>query len=252
MIELKGISKRFDAKAILDGIDLSLATKQTHVLIGSSGCGKSTLLRVIMGLIWPDSGEVIIDSTALTGRNRRSLVQQIGYVIQEGGLFPHLTAEDNVTLLARVLGRESGWDRERIGARVAELCALVGFEPVILKRYPKELSGGQRQRVSLMRALMLDPSFLILDEPMGALDPLVRAGLRNELKSIFNRLGKTVLLVTHDLDEAAFFGHSIILMRDGRIEQQGEFSELVLKPVSSFVAEFINAQKPSQWLRQIL
>lgn len=252
MIELRNISKKFDSKTVLTDIGITLASGQTHVLIGSSGCGKSTLLRMIMGLTRPDSGEVIIDGTALTKSNQPNIVRRIGYVIQEGGLFPHLTAEENITLMARVSGEESGWSLARIKARRDELSALVGFDPSVLKRYPKELSGGQRQRVSLMRALMLDPPLLLLDEPLGALDPIVRSGLRSELKDIFNRLGKTVLIVTHDLDEAAFFGHTITLLQDGRIEQHGEFSELALKPATSFVSEFINAQKPSQWLRQFL
>lgn len=252
MIELHEISKCFDSKTVLNGINLTLSRSNTHVLIGSSGCGKSTLLRIIMGLTWPDTGKVLIGGTSLDNRNQRDLVRQIGYVIQEGGLFPHFTAADNVVLMARVLGEDSGWTKVRIRERLDELAALVGFEPDILKRYPKELSGGQRQRVSLMRALMLDPPLLLLDEPLGALDPIVRSGLRNDLKDIFNRLEKTVLIVTHDLDEASFFGHTITLMRDGRIEQHGELSELALKPASAFVTEFINAQKPSQWLRQLL
>jgi osmoprotectant transport system ATP-binding protein len=251
MIELHNVSKRFDTKTVLDRIDLHLATSRTHVLLGISGCGKSTLLRIIMGLTSPDSGRILIAGTELTAQNQPELVQRIGYVIQDGGLFPHLTAENNVTLLAKVLGENRGWGDARIRSRLAELASLVGFEPSILKRYPKELSGGQRQRVALMRALMLDPPLLLLDEPLGALDPIVRSALRNELKAIFNRLGKTVLIVTHDLDEAAFFGHTITLMHDGRIEQHGELGELAQKPASPFVTEFINAQKPSRWFQEI-
>jgi osmoprotectant transport system ATP-binding protein len=251
MIELRNISKRFDLKSVLDRIDLSFESQQTHVLLGSSGCGKSTLLRIIMGLLWPDSGDIRIDGDELTHKNRDSLIRGIGYVIQDGGLFPHLTAQDNVTLPAQVLGKKAGWDSPRVAQRLSELSTLVGLEPEILLHYPAELSGGQRQRVGLMRALMLDPPILLLDEPLSALDPIVRSSLRMQLKTIFNRLSKTVLLVTHDLDEAAFFGDTITLMRDGKIEQHGTLSELAQHPASPFVTEFINAQRPTEWLKEI-
>lgn len=245
MIEFHHISKSFDGKSVLRNIQLALAEGQTHVLLGSSGCGKSTILRLLMGLTWPDSGEIRISDNLLTEQNQRDWVRRIGYVIQDGGLFPHMTAENNVTLPARILGKS-------FQGRLRELSSLVGLDGSSLKRFPGELSGGQRQRVSLMRALMLDPAILLLDEPLGALDPIVRSALRTELKTIFSELGKTVLIVTHDLDEAAFFGHSITLMREGQIEQHGEFKTLALKPASPFVTEFIRAQEPSEWLREIL
>lgn len=251
MIELRDISKRFDSKTVLERIDLTFDPHQTHVLLGSSGCGKSTLLRIIMGLIWPDTGQVVVNGTQLTHKTRNHLIRQIGYVIQEGGLFPHLNAEENAILPAKVMAKKDGWNPARIHTRLSELAALVDLEPSLLKRYPTELSGGQRQRVGLMRALMLDPPFLLLDEPLSALDPIVRSALRAQLKAIFNRLRKTVLLVTHDLDEAAFLGDTITLMHNGKIEQYGSLSDLTLKPASSFVSEFINAQRPTQWLREI-
>ena len=252
MIKFHQISKSFDGKSVLRNIQLTLAEGQTHVLLGSSGCGKSTLLRLLMGLTWPDSGEIKLSGVLLTRENQRDWVRQIGYVIQDGGLFPHMTGEENVTFPARILAKSCGWDANRIQNRLRELSSLVGLDPLILQRFPKELSGGQRQRVSLMRALMLDPPILLLDEPLGALDPIVRSALRTELKAIFSELKKTVLIVTHDLDEAAFFGHSITLLREGQIEQHGEFKTLALRPASPFVTEFIRAQKPSQWLREIL
>lgn len=251
MIELRDISKRFGSKSVLKQIDLTFESNLTHVLLGSSGCGKSTLLRIIMGLTWSDSGDVLIHGTRLTPQNRDGLARAIGYVIQDGGLFPHYTAEENASLPAKVLGKKGGWDQSRIQKRLTELSALMDLEPSILKSYPSQLSGGQRQRVGLMRALMLDPPLLLLDEPLSALDPVVRSTLRAQLKTIFNALKKTVVLVTHDLDEAAFLGDTVTLMRDGKIEQSGTLSDLALNPASPFVTEFINAQKPTQWLREI-
>lgn len=251
MIELRNISKRFGLKTVLNNIHLDFASHRTHVLLGSSGCGKSTLLQIMMGLVWPETGKVLVHGEELMPKNRSKLIRQIGYVIQDGGLFPHLTARENAILPAKVLARKEGWNPARIAQRVSELCSLMDLEPDVLMRYPSELSGGQRQRVGLMRALMLDPPLLLLDEPLSALDPIVRSSLRVQLKTIFSRLEKTVLLVTHDLDEAAYFGDTITLMRDGKIEQHGTLSELALRPASPFVTEFINAQKPTTWLKEI-
>jgi osmoprotectant transport system ATP-binding protein len=163
----------------------------------------------------------------------------MGYVIQEGGLFPHLSGRDNVALLARHLG----WDRPRIDARLAELAALTHFPADGLARYPAELSGGQQQRVALMRALMLDPAVLLLDEPLGALDPMIRFELQTELRDIFRSLGKTVVLVTHDMGEAAYLGDTLVLLRAGRIVQQGSAADLVRAPADAFVARFVTAQR---------
>jgi osmoprotectant transport system ATP-binding protein len=163
----------------------------------------------------------------------------MGYVIQEGGLFPHLTARDNVLLMARHLRLLP----EEMRDRLAELCELTRLPQAALSRYPVELSGGQRQRVSLIRALMLRPDVLLLDEPLAALDPLVRMALQTELKTIFQHLNRTVILVTHDLAEAALLGDQIVLLRQGRVVQSGTFAELRDHPAESFVSEFINAQK---------
>ena len=162
----------------------------------------------------------------------------MGYVIQDGGLFPHLTARGNIELMAR----EAGWTKSRRVERLDELCSLTRFPEDGLDRHPVELSGGQRQRVSLMRALMLDPPIVLMDEPLGALDPMIRAELQDDLKSIFQSLGKTVLLVTHDLSEAAFLGNQIILLREGRVLQKGTFRDLVANPATAFVTRFVNAQ----------
>ena len=167
------------------------------------------------------------------------LRHRIGYVIQEGGLFPHLTARANVMLMSRHLGRE----RAETEARLEELCVLSQFPRAGLDRYPAELSGGQRQRVSLMRALMLSPDLLLLDEPLGALDPLVRSALQRDLKEIFVRLQQSVVLVTHDLAEAAYLAEEIVLMHEGRVVQRGPATELRDRPANEFVREFIHAQR---------
>jgi osmoprotectant transport system ATP-binding protein len=164
---------------------------------------------------------------------------RVGYVIQDGGLFPHLTARGNVTLMARYLGQ----DRRAIAARVDKLAELTRFPADGLDRYPHQLSGGQRQRVGLMRALMLDPDALLLDEPLGALDPLIRADLQTELREVFRALDKTVVMVTHDLGEAAFFAHRVILLREGRIVQEGSPADLWRRPADPFVTRFVQAQR---------
>ena len=209
------------------------------MLIGPSGCGKSTLLRLIIRLIEPDSGSIELNNKPVTRDNIRALRRRIGYVIQEGGLFPHLTARANVLLMGRHLGKPETETSDRL----LELSDLTRFSKHLLARYPVELSGGQRQRVSLMRALMLSPELLLLDEPLGALDPLVRASLQKDLKEIFTRLGQTVLFVTHDLAEASFFADEIVLMNEGRIVQKGTITDLRERPADPFVSEFINAQR---------
>jgi ABC-type proline/glycine betaine transport systems, ATPase components len=239
MLEFKGVSKSFAGNMVLHLIDLKIPSGETTVLVGPSGCGKSTLLRLGIGLIRPDRGIVRLAETELTSDNVLALRRRVGYVIQEGGLFPHLTAYKNVTLMAEYLG----WDGVRIAARLKELAALTRLDEEVLVRYPLELSGGQRQRVALMRALMLNPDLLLLDEPLGALDPMTRSALQGELRGIFDALGKTVVLVTHDLPEAGFFGNHIVLLREGRIVQQGSLAQLVNTPLGPFVTEFINAQR---------
>jgi osmoprotectant transport system ATP-binding protein len=239
MIELRQVSKRYGEREALAPANLTFAPATTHVLIGPSGCGKSTLLRLILGLIAPGGGTVLIDGETVNAANVARVRHRIGYVIQDGGLFPHLTAYGNAALLARHLG----WGEDRVQARVAALCELTQLERALLERYPSQLSGGQRQRVGLMRALMLDPPILLLDEPLGALDPMVRSDLQQQLKAIFARLKKTVVLVTHDMNEAAFLGERIVLMRAGAVVQQGKLADLLERPADAFVGEFIGAQR---------
>lgn len=239
MIAINGVAKAFHDQAALMPTTLRVAAGKTTVLIGPSGCGKSTLLRLVAGLIRPDAGHIEVEDIELNAENTDRIRHSIGYVIQDGGLFPHLSARQNVALLARFLRRPAGW----ITARIDELCALVNIPGPLLARYPQQLSGGQRQRIALMRALMLEPKLLLLDEPLGALDPLTRTELQAELKTIFEKLAKTVVLVTHDMNEAAYFADDIVLLRNGRIVQQGTLDDLLRRPAEPFVLEFIGAQK---------
>jgi osmoprotectant transport system ATP-binding protein len=238
-LQLHNISKTYDDTQAIRGVSLTAADGRTTVLIGPSGSGKSTLLRMMIGLTQPDDGEVRIDDTRLQTSTLRQHRHRMGYVIQEGGLFPHLTGYENATLLAHDLG----WKDHRIEKRVETLIDLVQLSPSCLLQYPTELSGGQRQRVSIMRALMLDPEVLLLDEPLGALDPMIRTDLQEDLRTIFQELEKTVVFVTHNIREAAFFGDRTVLLRDGQVEQVGEMETLVSNPSSSFVRAFVQAQR---------
>ncbi|HSV61775.1 MAG TPA: ATP-binding cassette domain-containing protein [Chthoniobacterales bacterium] len=239
LVELNGVSKKYEGATALQPTDLDFARGKTTVLIGPSGCGKSTLLRLIIRLLDPDTGTIHFNGAAVTAANISDLRRRIGYVIQDGGLFPHLTARKNILLMANHLK----WPAEKMNRRLSELCALTRFPENALNRFPVELSGGQRQRISLMRALMLSPELLLLDEPLGALDPLVRAALQKDLKEIFARLNQTAILVTHDLAEAAYLGDEIVLMSEGKVVQRGTLNDLRAKPESSFVTDFINAQR---------
>ena len=238
MIQFDAVTKSFAGTRAVDGVSLTIAAGERVALIGPSGCGKSTLLSLLVGLVTPDTGRVLLDDDQLKRDTVIGARRRMGYMIQDGGLFPHLTARANVTLMAD----ELGWTAPRQAERLAELATLTRLPEALLDRYPAELSGGQRQRVSLMRALMLDPDPIILDEPLGALDPLIRADLQDELREIFDQLGKTVLLVTHDLAEAAFLAERIVLMNQGRIVQTGSFADLVERPVDPFVTRFVRAQ----------
>src|SRR5882762_8671291 len=221
-------------------MDLTVDAERCVALIGSSGSGKSTLLRLVLGLVAPDTGTIRIAGELMTPESARRVRLRAGYVIQDGGLFPHLSAKDNVTLMARIVG----WERALIEQRVETLTSLVGLSSELLKHYPVELSGGERQRVGLMRALMLDPPVLLLDEPLGSLDPIIRARLQDDLRRIFRALRKTVLLVTHDLAEAAYLGDEVAMLHDGQLLQKGSMADLVERPRSTFVSEFVRAHRP--------
>ena len=237
-VRLRGVLRAFAGRLALGPLDLDVPAGRTLALLGPSGCGKSTLLRLLVGLVRADAGAIDVFGTPLTAASLPALRLRTGYVIQEGGLFPHLTAADNIALVARDLG----WDAPRITQRLNDLARLVHLPDELLGRYPGELSGGQRQRVALMRALLLDPELLLLDEPLGALDPMIRRRLQDELGELFQRLGKTVIFVTHDLAEAAALGDDTVLLRDGAIVQRGPWRDLVEHPADAFVREFVAAQ----------
>jgi osmoprotectant transport system ATP-binding protein len=239
MLKLEHIHKSFEGRTVLSDVSLSVAKGVTHALIGSSGSGKTTLLRLTLGLIPFELGYVKIDDQPLSSFTPTAWADRIGYVPQDGGLFPHITGKQNVSLVPAL----RNWAPSRIDARVEELRALVELDPAVLAGFPHEMSGGQKQRVAIMRAAMMDPPVMLLDEPMAALDPLIRSSLQQELKSIFQRLGKTVLLVTHDLGEAVYLAEQITLLHAGRVLQTGSYRELLLQPADPFVTAFINAQR---------
>jgi osmoprotectant transport system ATP-binding protein len=240
LIKLEQASKRYGDRVALAPTTLEVPPERCLAVIGPSGCGKSTLLRLIVGLIPPDTGQVRVDGTPVGPDTCRALRLRMGYVIQDGGLFPHITAGQNVTLVAR----ELRLDPAAMEGRLKELAELVQLPRDLLHRYPGQLSGGQRQRVGVMRALMLDPEVLLMDEPFGALDPIIRSGLQDDFREIIRRLRKTVVLVTHDMGEAAYLGDEIVLLRDGVVVQRGSASDLLHRPADPFVTEFIRAQRP--------
>jgi osmoprotectant transport system ATP-binding protein len=238
MIEISQLSKKYNNNFAIESLNLKIEKGKTTVLIGSSGSGKSTILKLILGLTLPDEGIIFINNNKLSNENVYQFRKKMGYVIQSGGLFPHLTARQNIVLMSLYLKKNLDW----INSRLKYLVKLTHFPLDGLERYPIELSGGQKQRVSLMRALMLDPKVLLLDEPLSALDPMIKAELQKELKEIFSTVKKTVVFVTHDIAEAAYFGDIIILLSEGKIVQKGKISAFLSNPVNDFVTSFIFAQ----------
>jgi len=239
VFRLDQVSKAFGDTTVLHPTSLTFEPGKSTVLIGPSGCGKSTLLRLLVGLIRPDAGRIFFDGEEMRPENLLSIRQRMGYVIQDGGLFPHLTSAENVGLMARHLK----WPADRIRKRIEELADLTRLPRASLDRYPTQISGGQRQRVGIMRALMLDPPVMLLDEPMGALDHLVRYDLQEDLLKIFRGLNKTAITVTHDMGEAGFFGDHIIMLGEGRIVQQGKLDAMISHPANEFVTRFVQAQR---------
>jgi osmoprotectant transport system ATP-binding protein len=238
MIVFHKAGKSFGNAVALGPIDLKIVANRTTVLIGLSGSGKSTILRLISGLIEPTTGWIEVNGKKLDRDTLFEIRRRMGYVIQSGDLFPHLTARQNICLVAE----ELRLGNNKIATRVEQLCVLTRFPGNLLDRYPVELSGGEQRRVSLIRALMLKPDVLLLDEPLGALDPMARAGLLTDLKALFERMNTTAIVVTHNLVEAARLGDWIVLLNAGRIVQQGAFAELSLCPAEPFVSEFFRAQ----------
>jgi osmoprotectant transport system ATP-binding protein len=239
VIAWRAVEKSYGAARVLGPVTLEVAPGERLALVGTSGCGKSTMLRLALGLVGATAGSVVVADIPVEPARAREVRLRTGYVIQDGGLFPHLTCAENVELVAK----REGWSAERRRKRVRELAELVRLPEDVLFRYPLEASGGQRQRVGIMRALMMDPDVLLLDEPMGALDPLVRAALQDDLVGLFERLGKTVVLVTHDVAEAAIVCGSIALMRRGEVVQRGSMKDLLESPADPFVEQFLRAQR---------
>lgn len=241
-IRLEKVTKLFPgvAKPAVDALDLTIETGQVCVLIGPSGCGKTTTMRMVNRLIEPTSGRIFVGDRDVTQADPVELRRHIGYVIQQIGLFPHMTIAQNVATVPKLLG----WEPARIKARVAEMLELVGLDPAqYLSRYPRHLSGGQRQRVGVARALAADPPVMLMDEPFGAVDPIVRGRLQEEFLAILKRLKKTVILVTHDIDEAIRMGDVVAILRDGRLVQYDTPDRLLAAPVNDFVADFVGADR---------
>ena len=235
MIELRDVTKRYGALTAVDGVSLTIPDGELTIVLGPSGCGKTTLLRAINRMIEVDSGTVLIDGRPVNEGPPQELRRHIGYAIQSVGLFPHMSVGRNIATVPRLLG----WDKARIDRRVAELLELVGLDPSLyLDKRPDELSGGEAQRVGVARALAADPPILLMDEPFGALDPINRERLQREFAALHQRLGKTVVFVTHDIEEAVLLGDRIVLMQQGRIVQVGPPEELWRSPEQQFVRDF--------------
>ena len=247
MLQLEHVSKRYgDGNVAVHELDLTIESGETCMLVGPSGCGKTTTLRMINRLIEPTTGRILHDGTDVRGMDPVQLRLRMGYVIQQVGLFPHLTIGENVGTVPRLLG----WDRRRVKGRVSELMELVGLDPGrYLRRYPSQLSGGQQQRVGVARALAADPPVLLMDEPFGAIDRVTRERLQDEFLHIQRRVRKTIAFVTHDIDEAVKMGDRIAIFRQGGILEQHDVPARILaRPASDFVADFLGPDRAQKRL----
>jgi len=242
MIEITALTKQFPGavRPAVDHLTLTIPEGELCVLIGPSGCGKTTTMRIINRMIEPDSGTVTVGGRNIMDVDRVELRRSIGYVIQQIGLFPHWTIADNVATVPRLLK----WDEARVARRVDELLALVGMDPATYRdRFPRALSGGQRQRVGVARALAADPPVMLMDEPFGAIDPITRAHLQSEFLKILQGLKKTIVFVTHDIDEALRMGDRIAILRDGALVQFGTPETILAQPADAFVEAFVGTDR---------
>ena len=239
-VELREVTKRYGDTVAVDHLSLTAPAGRITVLIGPSGCGKTTSLRMVNRLIEPTSGEILIDGQNVLKEDPTQLRRRIGYVIQQVGLFPHRTIGQNVATVPELLG----WTATRVRARVDELLSLIGFDPSRMRdRYPAQLSGGERQRVGVARAMAAEPPLMLMDEPFGAVDPIVRERLQNEFLQLQRAQGITVIFVTHDIDEAIKLGDRVAIMRAGKLVQFAPPGELLAKPADEFVARFVGSDR---------
>lgn len=236
MIEFKNVRKSYDATVAVDGFSLQIPPRKTTVFVGSSGCGKTTLLRMINRMVDTTSGQITIDGEDIATQDPVSLRRQIGYVMQAGGLMPHHTVAANIATVPIL----QGMNRKKALALAPDLLSTVGLDPAVATRYPGQLSGGQQQRVGVARALAADPNVLLMDEPFGAVDPIVRAELQTELIRLQRDIGKTIVFVTHDIEEAFLLGDQVVILQAGaKIAQVGSPSEIIESPANEFVKSFV-------------
>ncbi len=248
LLTFKGVSKSYDNQVlVIDNLSFAIEEGEFITLIGPSGCGKTTLLKMINGLIPYDEGEILVKNQSLDDWNLIRLRREIGYVIQQIGLFPHMTIEKNICYVLSLLGRDPGEQRER----ARELIQLVGLDDEFLNRYPRELSGGQKQRVGVARALAADPDIILMDEPFGAVDDITRKVLQDEMKALHKKLKKTIIFVTHDIEEAIKLGTRIVLMDQGKIIQAGTKEEMLFSPETEFTKRFLGSKSFNAYLGQL-
>ncbi|WP_379203402.1 ABC transporter ATP-binding protein [Paenibacillus sp. GCM10012306] len=243
-VEFKQVTKNYGSGNVLENFDLTIPSGQIVTIIGPSGCGKTTLLKMINRLIEPESGSVLVEGQEVSTLNPVELRRNIGYVIQQIGLFPHMTIEQNISIVPRLKGEK----KKDLVHRTEELLQLIGLDPKQFRsRYPHELSGGQQQRIGVARALASNPSIILMDEPFSALDPISRVQLQKELIKLNEKVQKTIVFVTHDIDEALKIADQVILLKDGFIVQTGTPANLLEEPASDFVREFLGAERFEQY-----
>ncbi len=248
-IEMRNISFSYGDVKILENFDLSIESGKVYCLVGSSGSGKTTALKIINGLVRPQEGELFHDGKAFDFSNAATYRRTMGYSIQGSGLFPHMSLEENLSIIAR----KEGWNSKKIRDRILELCELVNLPSTnaFLAKKPREISGGQQQRVGIARALFMKPKIMLMDEPFSALDPITRKELQQEFLSLQAKLQVTIVLVTHDLSEAFKMAHEMVLLNKGRVEQKGAPSKFLLSPNSTFVSDFIESHSPGNILKEV-